>query len=246
MSLSGIYKDNSTDVPDYSGCSDIIEINDSVIINDEDISQAVDNYFPESLKDTEFSVFPELMKKVATQIDANSNFITECYNLENLDEDMTYKLASLYDIRYPLYYDVDRLKFLIKNYEKIRNVRGTKKSIYMLFRVLERSEKELYDNDFDNTVIVKIDTGRYRIVNSRIKDLDFAKYMLTKVNRSGIYYEVSNLSDESVMTANTTISSDYKYDPLTDQEDCTYDTNRSEYNSLMTDRVREFTTEYDY
>lgn len=243
---SGIYKDNNTLIPDYSGCSDSLSISDSIIIHDEDIAKAVEDYFPEVIRDSEFGVFTELLKKVATQVDSNSNFIIECYNLENLDEDMTYKLSSLYDISYPLYYSVDRLKFLIKNYEKIRNERGIEKSIYMLFRVLERSESELYENDFDDTVVTKVDKGYYKITNSRIKDIDFAIYMLRKTIRSGIYYEVNNVSESSSMTANTTISSNYNYDSSLDELKSKDDMLKSDINPLITDRNKEFTISYDY
>lgn len=184
--IAGIYKGSMSDMPDYVGCSDSINISDKSLLTDEELEIAITSYYPESMRDSGFGVMTTLLSKEASQVSGNSNYIIECYNLDNLDEDMVYKVSSIYNIDYPLDYDTEQLKLLLKNYEKIRKERGVEKSLYMLFKILERSEKDLYQDDTDDTLVTKLDEGSYKVTNSRIRDTDFAKYMAEKVTRAGL------------------------------------------------------------
>ena len=243
----GIYKDNTTSTPDYEGCTESYSLSDSTVITDQDLEIAIDNYYPEVMRDSQFNVFTDLLAEEASQVSANSNLVRSCYNLDNIDDDMMYRISSLYDIQYPLDYSAENLKLLFKNYEKIRKVRGERKSIIMLLRVLDRSEKNLYEEDSDDTTITEISPGYYRIHNSRITNVEFAEYMIKKVIRSGIQFEFDNsTSHQYSCSAVTQITSKYDYDPFTDSKVSMDDEKKSSSTPLILDRRGIFEENYSY
>ena len=112
--------------------------------------------------------------------------------MDNYDDDMIYKLTSITDIDYPLAYDSSKLKLLIECYPKLRKIRGEEKAVYMLLRILERSEEDLYEDDTDDTTIYITANREWQIKNTRIQNVEFATYMLKKVIQTGLKFTFSN------------------------------------------------------
>lgn len=197
MNSPGVYKFFSSNLEEadiyYSGCTDSMFVKDSSVIINESISRSVNSYLAEVLRNSQYKVFSDLLSIEASRVDSNSNLLMNCYDLNNLDDELIYKISSLYGINYPLDYDTSKLLLLFKNYEKIRKRRGDLESIYMLLRLIDRSESDLYEDDSDDTRVVKIANGYYEITNSRITSTEFAKYMLGKVIRSGIYFTFNGI-----------------------------------------------------
>ena len=190
---SGIYKNsNNTPNPDYEGIDDFIGLLDKLVIFDEDTQESVTSYTPEVMRSSDYYAVAKLLSERVTQLDGNSNFISECYNVDNYDDDMIYKLSSLTDIDYPLAYDSSKLKLLIECYPSIRKIRGEEKAVYMLLRILERSEEDLYTDDTDDTSITVTSNREWIIRNSRIQNAEFATYMLKKVIQTGLKFTFSN------------------------------------------------------
>lgn len=188
----GVYKMSSDgetmiETP-YYGCSDGINFSDDIVITNQSISNSILSYSTESMRYGDYKLFSDLLSVEASRADSNSNLILKCYDMNDLDDELVYKISSLYDINYPLDYDVDKLKLLFKNYEKIRKRRGDRTSIYMLLRLIDRTETELYEDDSDDTKIEKISDGYYNITNSRIVSTEFTKYMLSKIIRTGVKF----------------------------------------------------------
>lgn len=189
---TGVYKNNNTEVPDYVGCNDSVNTDDDLSLYNQELQDAISVFTPEVMRDSDYKAIIPLLAEMVSILDGDSNFISECYNVDSYDSEMTYKLMSLVDIDYPLAYDSDQLKLLIKNYTKIRKVRGEEKAVYMLLRILERSEEDLYEDDTDDTTITVSDDRVWHIRNTRIQDVEFATYMLSKVIQTGLKFEFSN------------------------------------------------------
>ena len=210
QTTAGIYKDNPTDIPDYVGCTEEVDVFENSRIYDAAVESLINSTTPDVLRSSAFDVFGKLLTSSASRVLINSNQITEAYNLDTLSEDMVYRLISFYDIEYPLNYEISWLELLVKTIEKIRKVRGTEKSIRMLLRVLERSEMDLYNDDSDDIEIHGTD-GHYYIHCSRLRNKEFTEYMLRKVMRAGIGFTFDNTYRRNNYTVRcyTHIYSDY-------------------------------------
>jgi hypothetical protein len=199
VAIPGIYKFNTYSgediellTPDYIGCEDSITAEESISeLYDYRIRETAMQYYPDVfIEDKQYSVFPILLSNVLTSVDGISNSILTAYDFNQCSNDVIYKLATLYNINYPLDYNIDKLRLLVKYYAYILKRRGTIQAIKDICRIIDRSEADMYNGDFaDDTEVIKIDIGYYDIINTRITSKEFAKYLLfDKIRRTGLKF----------------------------------------------------------
>lgn len=182
----------------YSEDPDNVNFNEEIFIIDKNLNNTINKYTPSIVNSSNnWSIISTLLSFLATKIFSTSTNLVNVYSVYDLivNEEKVKKLAEMFNIDYPADYPIDQLALLVRVWPKIYDKRGEEASLKMLYKVLERSEKDLYNDDFDDTVITQTSYGNFNIIyNSRIKNIEFAKYLTKKLLPAGRGFQLSTQS----------------------------------------------------
>ena len=76
--------------------------------------------------------------------ESQQNNFLDALNPNKCNDQLVSRLADTLDIEYPLDYDINRIRMLIKYYKHLSKHRGTDYAVKNLLRLISSSEKELY------------------------------------------------------------------------------------------------------
>lgn len=142
-------------------------------------------------EDKNYQVLLELLGSALYRDHNLINNLDYAYNADLADGELLTRIADTLGIDYPISFDENRLRLLLKYYNKIRRNRGSLDSIMQLIRILEATEEDIALNKtemFDQLEVEEIREGSIIIKYDGITNFEFVHQMLKRVRPAG--YEV--------------------------------------------------------
>lgn len=169
---------------------------------DRDIFESLLNLIPDNFRNYNnyFGTLSDISAYIISKEINNIKDINNIYNPDLGSEAIVNFLANRYNIPFPINYDLNQKRFLLKYYPNFIKIKGTKLSLNILDFV-NRNEKEFYDSfiyEEDRYKINRLSEGYSKITIENATDKkrlsayqNFAQTLINRVTPAGMYSKLS-------------------------------------------------------
>lgn len=138
--------------------ADIIYLSDSLkttehqAIPNQSLYDSFDNLIPETFKNVNsyFKSMAQIISINATNCCDQANLIPEAYNAAVVDDNSLDRLAARYSLNFPINYDPEYKRFLLKYFPDFIKIKGSNDRILKILDLINQSESDFYSYIHDS------------------------------------------------------------------------------------------------
>ena len=183
----------------YESPTEKFTINDyNSTMTDREIYESMLSLIPENFQKSNeyFNEFSKLSAFVTTREILLMEDINNIYNPDLGSENVINSLAKRYGITFPMNYEQDKKRLILKYFPNFIKIKGTETATFIL-NFIDKTESDFYQSDIESYKIEQTTEGYLKLIieNQDDKDrisnyLKFSQSLINRVTPAGMYIKI--------------------------------------------------------